>query len=256
MWLRSDDSEPSFYPAHIDPIAWDFVRQYAAGTMPFPTAESSLQAHLGDRYVNSDWQPVLKAVMESEGDNVALDTVSTLYTAASSRTGIKIRIPAQHTTSSDSEPTQKPTQLLSAELEVMESVHHLRERNRIHGKLSSVDEIIEPPEERDLPESILDGGVKVIADEVRREMAIANGEIIDIDEDDEDDEDDASVTAALPRGELIQLCKQLEAGCMHYGGDPQFSVNLSHDLIKYRALLQREEFLTAKQTTLDMFFKQ
>jgi len=252
----TNDSEPSFYPAHIDPIAWDFIHQYAARTMSFPTAESSLQAHLGDRYVNSDWQPVLKAVMESEDDNVALDTVSTLYTAASYCTGIKIHIPAQCTTSSNSEPTQKPTQLLSAKLEVMESVHHLRERNLIHGKLSSVDEIIEPPEERDLPESILDGGVKVIADEMRQEMAIANGEIIDVDKDDEDNEDNASVTTALPHGELIQLCKQLEAGWMHYGGDPQFSVNLSHDLIKYRALLQQEEFLIAKQTTLDMLFKQ
>ena len=191
--------------------------------------------------------------MESEDDDAALDAVSTLYTAASSRTGIKIHIPAQRTTS-DSEPTQKPTQLMSAELEVMESVHHLREWNCIHGKPLSVDEIIEPPEERDLPESILDGGMKVIADEVRWEMAIANGEIVDVDED--DDGDDASVTAALPHSELIQLCRQLKAGCMHYGGDPQFSVNLSHDLIKYRALLQWEEFLTAKQTTLDMFFKQ
>ena len=87
-------------------------------------------------------------------------------------------------------------------------------------------------------------------------MAIANGEIIDVDEDDKDDKDDASITAALPRSKLIQVCRQLEAGCMHYGGDPQFSVNLSHDLIKYRTLLQQEEFLTAKQTTLDMFFKQ
>ena len=255
MWLCSDDSEPSSYPAHIDPIVWDFICQYATGTMSLPTAESSLQAHLGNRYVNSDWQPVLKVVMESEDDNAVLDAVSTLYTAASSHTGIKIRIPAQCTTS-DSEPTQKPTQLVSAELEVMESVHHLREWNCIHGKPSSVDEIIEPPEERDIPESILDGGVKVIADEVCWEMAIANGEIIDVDEDDKDDKDDASITAALPRSKLIQVCRQLEAGCMHYGGDPQFSVNLSHDLIKYRTLLQQEEFLTAKQTTLDMFFKQ
>ncbi|KIM60150.1 hypothetical protein SCLCIDRAFT_124880, partial [Scleroderma citrinum Foug A] len=135
--IQPDDSEPSSYPAHIDPIVWDFICQYATGTMSLLTAESSLQAHLGNHYVNSDWQPVLKVVMESEDDNAALDA-----------------------------PTQKPTQLVSAKLEVMEPVHHLRERNCIHGKPLSVDEIIEPPEERDLPESILDGGMKVIADEV------------------------------------------------------------------------------------------
>ena len=204
----------------MDPIAWDFIHQYAAGTMPLPNIESSLHAHLGNHYIDSDWQPMLKAVMESEDNNTALDTVSTLCTAASSYSGIKIHIP---TLSTATEPTPKPQQLILVESEVMETVHHLKEQNRIFGKLT-VEELIEPPEEWELPEPVLDGSVKAIADAVRWETAAANGEVIDIDDSDGDgnDEDDS---AALPCSELIKLCKELEAGCMHYAGDPQFSLN-------------------------------
>jgi len=80
--------------------------------------------------------------------------------------------------------------------------------------------------------------------------------ICDGENDDEDSGEALAEAAALPRNKLIELCKQLEAGCMYYGGDAQFSFNLSCDLIKFRALLQREALLTSKQTTLDAFFIQ
>ena len=92
----------------------------------------------------------------------------------------------------------------------MESVHQLKECNRIHGSLPSVNKVVEPPEERDLPEPVLDGSIEAIADEVRREAAIANGEIIDVDDGENDDEVEAEAVT-LPRDELIKLCKQLEA---------------------------------------------
>ena len=243
----SDDSE-SLRPAHMDPIAWDFIHQYAAGTMPLPSIESSLHTHLGDQYVDSDWQPVLKAVMESEDDDAVLDAISTLRTAALSRSGIKIRIPALK------EPMHKSQQLMLVESEVMESVHHLKEQNWIFSKLLSVDEVVEPPEERELPELVLDGSVKAIADAVWWETAAANGEVIDVNDGDNGDDSSEDNSAALPRSELIKLCRELEAGCMHYAGDPQFSLNLSSYLIKFRARLQWEEFLAAKQTMLNTFF--
>ena len=225
----------SSYPTHADPVAWDFIHQYATGTISLPNVETALHMHLGDRYVNTDWAPVLKAVMESEDNESALDAVSTHRTATQSRSSIKICIPAR--------------QLTSAEGELMESVRQLKERNRIHGPLPPVNEVVEPPEERDLPEPVLVGSVEAIADEVRRETAITNGEIVDVDNGENDDEDNAEA-GALPRDELIKLCKQLEASCMYYGGDAQFSFNLSCDLIKFRALLQREALLTSKQTTV------
>ena len=51
------------------------------------------------------------------------------------------------------------------------------------------------------PEPVLVGSVEAISDEVRREIAIANGEIIDV-----DDDEDNTEAVALPRNELIKLC--------------------------------------------------
>ncbi|KIK19907.1 hypothetical protein PISMIDRAFT_658514, partial [Pisolithus microcarpus 441] len=92
--IQPDDSNMSSFPAHVDPIAWNLVCQYAAGIISLQTAESSLLAQLGDCYLHTDWEPVLNAVMESEDDDSALDIVSTFYTATSSHTSLKICIPA------------------------------------------------------------------------------------------------------------------------------------------------------------------
>jgi hypothetical protein len=116
--------------------------------------------------------------------------------------------------------------------------------------LPTIDEILDPAEERDMGESpTYEGGDKAIADEVRREIAIANGKILDIDSDSDDDDVHESIT----RTDLLDLCQRLEVGCMQYG-DPQFSLNLSSQLRIYRGSLRREELLTAKQTSLDQFF--
>ena len=79
----------------------------------------------------------------------------------------------------------KPTQLVSVESEVLESIRYLRDWNCIHGLLQSLNEVIEPPEKRNLPEPVLDGSV-----EVRQEMAIANGDVIGVDGDDNDNDND------------------------------------------------------------------
>jgi len=97
--------------------------------------------------------------------------------------------------------------------------------------------------------SAFEGGDSSIADEVRREIAIANGEVIEVDSDDDDDEVGPSVTCK----HILDLCQQLEVGCMQYGY-PQFSLDLSSQLQKFRANLRREELLSAKQSSLEQFF--
>ncbi|KAG0701241.1 hypothetical protein DFH29DRAFT_876055 [Suillus ampliporus] len=94
--------------------------------------------------------------------------------------------------------------------------------------------------------SAFEGGDSSIADTVRHEIAIANGEVIkvDSDEDDDDDEVDPSIT----RKDILDLCQQLEVGCMQYG-DPQFSLDLSSQLRKFCVNLQHEELLNARQTS-------
>ncbi|KAG1847026.1 hypothetical protein DFJ58DRAFT_730355 [Suillus subalutaceus] len=111
--------------------------------------------------------------------------------------------------------------------------------------------ILDPAEERDNGDFLnFEGGNQAIADEVRHEIAVANGEIVGINSDDESEEDGPSFT----RTELLNLCQQLETGCMQHG-DPQFSLNLSSQLRLFRARLRREELLNAKQTSIDRYFK-
>ena len=89
--------------------------------MTLLSIENNLQTHLGDCYITTDWEAVLRAVMESEDDETALEAVSSHHAVASSCTGLKIRIPARPA-SSDSNTIPKPAQLVAVELEVLESI--------------------------------------------------------------------------------------------------------------------------------------
>jgi hypothetical protein len=60
---------------------------------------------------------------------------------------------------------------------------------------------------------------------VLHEIAVADGELIKVDSDEDDNEVDPSIT----RQDILDLCQQLEVGCMQYG-DPQFSLDLSSQL--------------------------
>ena len=65
-----------------------------------------------------------------------------------------------------------------------------------------------------------------------------------------------STTQAVRRSRHVRSSLSCAEGLkQHYGGDPQFSVNLSFKLIKFRALLSREEMLTTKQATLEAYWK-
>lgn len=88
--------------------------------------------------------------------------------------------------------------------------------------------------------------VKANAEEVRHEIPVENGEVIQVESDDEP-EDDAP---ALSRSELISLCTQIQSSCLHYG-DPDWAFELSGTIGRYRAQLNREEMRKAKQTSME-----
>ena len=89
---------------------------------------------------------------------------------------------------------------------------------------------------------------KIVA-EVQHEMAVARGDVIEL----EDSEDDAEDDEDLPtRGEVIKLCKKV---CLDYG-DVDFSLELPHQLHRYRAKLLQAALLDSKQTSLDSYFTQ
>ncbi|KIJ59004.1 hypothetical protein HYDPIDRAFT_171009 [Hydnomerulius pinastri MD-312] len=169
--------------------------------MTLPDAEAALQAHLRSWFEDSNWRLALKAIMDAEGViEDTLKAVDQLSEAASSRSGLKVCIPTKSTL------LQKPDQVVLLEAKIMESVHTLKSHNHIFGTLLTVDELLDPVEERDSGdlESLADGSIKGIADKVQWEMAIANGEIIKI-EDEDNDVDDNLTDPSFSRTDLIKM---------------------------------------------------
>ena len=115
-------------------------------------------------------------------------------------------------------------------------------RNRVFG------ELLDPPEEREDDDSDQYDGhtdvVMAIVEEVRNEMSIEKGEIIEVQSDDEDN--GLQANKLLSHTSLISLCTEIQASCLQYG-DPQLAFELSENIPRYRAQLCREETRNAKQ---------
>jgi hypothetical protein len=189
--------------------------------------------------------------MEAEEDTEkALRTINGLHEAAIARSGLKLRIPARPTNTVAAN-SQQPS---SVEEDLMGKVELLKSRNRIFGDVPTVEELLDPVEEREQEDAVTDGSVKGIIEQVRHEAAEANREVIEVDESDGDDEHEGDESPVKPCSDLIRLCQQLAQSCMQYG-DPQTSLDLSSQLLKFRGVLLRDELLNSTQTTLDRYFE-
>ena len=257
--FRNDSSHPSLYREIadldiIDPLsprvdrgAWEILRNFATSEMTLPNAEEHLKKQLGDRYNERDWRPALDAVMNAEGDVMQAQEALHKLAAECRLPRLTIRLP----------PQSRPAipQIIEAEQELMDSVKKLVERNRIIGPPPTLEDLVDPVEEREVGDSPyrFEGGDDEIMAEVRREMAIAQGDIIEVDDSDLDSEEDMEDVPS--RGEVIKLCEVLEKVCLRYG-DADFSLELPRQLRKYRTKLRRDNLLNSTQTSIDNFFTQ
>ena len=210
--------------------------------MTLPEAENQIQAVIGSQNLDLPWKEGLHLVMNAENDSqIAVQALNDLK-EKSTRPRLVIRIPAR-----------KPPQVEETETQLMNIVHSLKDRNRIHGPVPSVDEIVEGPDEVDpeVEELPIDDDSIVAA--VRKEMAAPTGDVIEID-DEEMDEEEKEQTPKINYAELPQFCTQLEAACMTHLDKP-FCADLLTNLRKFRGLIRSEQIRSAKQTTLDAFFR-
>jgi hypothetical protein len=91
-----------------------------------------------------------------------------------------------------------------------------------------------------------------IVAEVQHEMAVAQSEIIVLNDSDNDSDDDSD-DKYLAHQEVINLCALLEKACINYG-DLDSSLKLPHHLHKYRVQLQCDDLLNCIQSSLDSYF--
>ena len=125
----------------------------------------------------------------------------------------------------------------------LKKVHYLRE-------IPAMNVLLEPVDEREVGESqYMYGGDEEIVEQVKHEIAVAAGKIVELDEDNsgEEEEDERS---ALSVGEIISMCEILEQNCIQYG-PPQSSLTLSRELRHFRGHLRQLQTQTAKQCVLD-----
>ena len=212
--------------------------------MTLPMAENQLQQLLSDSYVDEHWRAALTAVMDAEGDTEEASAAAEKLTAAAThRTSLVIKIPALRA---------RPLQLAGAEEEILESVKNLKDRNRIFSTPMTLDKLLAPREETEIGEEryqFEDDEVAIVT-EVKHQMAVERGEIMEIKSDDEDTQPHV---APLPHSEILEMCEKLEMICMSES-DPNTSLELPQLLRKFCGELRRQEQLSARQTTLDSFW--
>jgi hypothetical protein len=106
------------------------------------------------------------------------------------------------------------SQIVDVEKELMSSVEELVKRKRIIGCPPTFEELVNPIEEREVGDSPyrFEGGDAEIVAEVWHEIAVAWGEVIELDDSDLEDEGDDSDDVPS-RQELIKLCEKLEKAC-------------------------------------------
>ena len=144
-----------------------------------------------------------------------------------------------------------PNEHSRVEEELLDLVAQLKERRCITGQPFTLDELLDPKEEREIGECLdsFEGGDLEIVGIVQAEVGLARGDIEEIDSDSASDDPEV-VPPSLK--EMIEACRILEENSLVVYTEGV--LNLVQAARRYRGRLQKMSREGAKQTTLDMFF--
>ena len=90
--LLQDDVYETSSP-HSDCGAWEILWNFATSSMTLPAAKEQLKTHLGDQYNAQDWQPVLDAVMNAEGNIIQAQEALAQLSSMTQLLQLTIRLP-------------------------------------------------------------------------------------------------------------------------------------------------------------------
>ena len=216
---------------------WDIVVQFATNSWPIPETHASLQEHLGDQYVASEWKGPLDAALGAEGDaGAALAAINAWRN--------------KWAPDNLCEAAMTPNDHSEVEEELLDLVTQLKARRRITGQPLTLDEMLDPKEEREVGEclNIVDGGDDEIIAMVRAKVGLARGDVEEISSD-SDNGDPEVVPRSLK--EMIEACRMLEENSLLVCTDALDFVEAAR---QFRGRLQKMSGEHTKQTTIDMFF--
>jgi hypothetical protein len=142
--------------------------------MTLPQFEVGLCTLLGVSYVERDWQPILKVVMNAERDTErALEGLTKIKAAVFDSVSNASRTPSLTSNST-------LIQLSDAEHDLQKAVHELKRRNRIMGTPLTLEDMLNPIEEKEIGVSSykFEGGDNEIVDRVNDyEIAVKKGRL-------------------------------------------------------------------------------
>jgi hypothetical protein len=136
-------------------------------------------------------------------------------------------------------------ELVGLEAELMTQVSALKERNRLHGDLPTLDDILAPEGENEMEEEVSVLTDAELVDRVRQELAEPVVEEVEVEE--------VEVEKGPTRAEMLAAARVLEAYVI--GTNTQVSLSLSQHLLRWRAEMARSELRTATQTNISAFFQ-
>ncbi|KIJ52173.1 hypothetical protein M422DRAFT_243772 [Sphaerobolus stellatus SS14] len=200
--------------------AWKIILEFATSDMGSPQAEAKLEAYLGTWYRDADWRAAFKAVMDAENDqSEALKSLDKLTMKIFNLPILQLQTSTQPPAMQTDGPLlpERPAELNKVEEELQKCVNELAKHKRIIGKPLTLEEMLNPIEERQDADSYNQfiGTDETIIAQVKYEMAVQRGEIIEVDKEDSEDEE---VTEVGPSHEQIaEMCRLLEGLCLQYG---------------------------------------
>ncbi|KIN99898.1 hypothetical protein M404DRAFT_153867 [Pisolithus tinctorius Marx 270] len=211
--------------------------------MILPAAEKWPQDLLRDKYVYKHWQEAFNTVMGAEGDTTqAVAGVEKLTQAALHHTRLTIKIPTH---------TDLPL-LVALEEALSNSIKILKLCNQIIGLPPTIDKVLDPKDEQEIGESqyAFKGRDAEIVVAVQCELAIEQGEVVELDSDDEDQQ----TPLKLDYADLINMWETIKSVCMQVS-DANSSLDLERLCHQFHGMLHCEELRnTHTQTKLEQYF--
>jgi len=179
------------------------VHGFACGHYSLPETETYLKAHLKERYRFEDWKAATDAALAADGDDdKASAAVQALVDTVIQSCDAAVAPVLTHTqVTSD--------QLSNLEVDLMESVAHLKWRNCIHGPAPTLEDLLNPVEELEVGK--LQYGYPGGDDEIIEEVMAGTNktvESVEIDEQDQEEEEEEEEEEKFTMQEAMQLCEQ------------------------------------------------
>jgi hypothetical protein len=144
-----------------------------------------------------------------------------------------------------------PDEHNDVEEELLDLVRQLKERKRIIGDPSTLDEMLDPIEERVIGDCLdsFEGG-DLDSEIIRVVQAKVRGDSVEEIGSDSDSDEPEVVLPSLK--EMIEVCRKLEGDCLLVCKEG--ALDYVETVRRLRGYLQKMSGNSVKQTTLDMFF--